>query len=119
MNLSSLDVPTIRAAGWAYRAYLKAKKDVAVNGLEGGDLPQVPKLPPQALRGVEGVLRRVEATCLVGALVRQAWFSAQGDPRDLIVGVTAPSSGFKAHAWLEGDPPCHEGFEELTRRSAR
>jgi hypothetical protein len=57
--------------------------------------------------------------CLPAAIVRQAWFAAHGAKRDLVVGVTAPSGGFEAHAWLDGDPPCHtERFEELLRRPA-
>jgi hypothetical protein len=50
--------------------------------------------------------------------VLQEWFAAQGSLRDIVIGVTAPNSDFQAHAWLEGDPPCHsEGFKELLRRS--
>ncbi|CAN5649373.1 hypothetical protein BH20ACT23_BH20ACT23_14520 [soil metagenome] len=57
------------------------------------------------------------ATCLERATVLQAWYAAQGQRRDLIIGVTAPQTGFRAHAWLDGDPPCHtEGFHELLRR---
>lgn len=33
----------------------------------------------------------------------QSWEASHGRGRDLIVGVTDPA-GFKAHAWLEGDP---------------
>jgi hypothetical protein len=47
-------------------------------------------------------LRRLN--CLESALVRQAWAAAQGEHRRLILGVTSPSDGFEAHAWLEGDP---------------
>jgi len=54
------------------------------------------------------------------ALVLQTWHAAQGQPRDLVIGVTPPGEDFKAHAWLDGDPPCeHEGFIELLRRPAR
>ena len=52
-------------------------------------------------------------------MISQAWLEAHGESRDIIIGVTRPSSGFRAHAWLDGDPPCHdEGFVELTRRPA-
>jgi hypothetical protein len=65
------------------------------------------------------VLRRGRYTCLVSATVRQAWYAAQGDRREVVIGVTAPREGFRAHAWLEGDAPCHEhSFEELLRRPA-
>jgi len=49
------------------------------------------------------VLRRRGESCLVRAVVLQAWEAAHGRRRDLIVGVTDPA-GFRAHAWLEGDP---------------
>jgi hypothetical protein len=59
------------------------------------------------------------ANCLVRASVRQAWYAAHGDLRDVVIGVTAPSGGFAAHAWLDGDAPCHsDGFHELLRRPA-
>jgi hypothetical protein len=83
-------------------------------------LPDTPRLPSSALRGVNAALRLGRSTCLVRGAVLQAWWLSQGEARDLIIGVTAPSKGFAAHAWLEGDPPCHsEGFEELSRLPAR
>jgi hypothetical protein len=52
-------------------------------------------------------------------MVLQAWDTAHGRCRDLVVGITAPGQGFRAHAWLDGDPPStSEGFRELHRRSA-
>jgi Transglutaminase-like superfamily len=39
----------------------------------------------------------------VKSIVLQAWEAAHGRRRDLVVGVT-DSAGFRAHAWLEGDP---------------
>jgi hypothetical protein len=83
-------------------------------------LPAAPELPNEAARGVYAVLRRRTDTCLVRSMVLQTWDAAHGRPRDLIVGVTSPSDGFQAHAWLEGDPPCEaEGFRELLRRPPR
>lgn len=78
-------------------------------------------VPDRALGGEWGLkaaLRLTRPNCLVRASVLQAWCSAHGDARDIVIGVTAPSAGFRAHAWLDGDPPCHSaGFVELTRRS--
>ncbi len=66
------------------------------------------------------MLRRMGVTCLIRAVVVQAWDEAHGRPRDLVVGVTAPSKGFQAHAWLEGDAACYQdGFSELLRRPPR
>lgn len=83
-------------------------------------LPPPPLLPERGRRGVVAVLRRTGASCLVRATVLQAWDLAHGRRRDVVIGVTAPSAGFRAHAWLDGDHPCHStGFEELTRLPAR
>jgi hypothetical protein len=66
------------------------------------------------------MMRLARPSCLVRARVLQAWYLAHGRVRDIVIGVTAPSAGFAAHAWLEGDPPCHsEGFTELMRQPAR
>jgi hypothetical protein len=112
-------VPNVRAALWALRALRVAKKELRSGVWESIKLPRPPPLPESAERAVEAVLRRSGATCLHRAIVRQAWFAAHGLRRDIVVGVTAPSAGFEAHAWLAGEPPCHsEGFEELLRRSA-
>lgn len=108
-----------RAAWWAARSIRRARA-IPVGSITAGALPVVPGLPLSARRGVSLSLRLAKASCLVRAIVLQAWWLAHGEERDLVIGVTAPSKGFKAHAWLEGDPPCHsEGFEELTRRPAR
>ena len=115
-----LDLPTLRAALWTFRAVGITRRQLDKRGLDALELPTVPRLPPEAGRAVGAVLRRRQATCLVSATVRQAWHAAQGHSRDLMIGVTTPGSGFHAHAWLEGDPPCHEdAFHELIRRPAK
>ena len=76
-----------------------------------------PRLPSSADLGVSAALRLSKEACLVQAAVRQQWLAAQGSPRDLVIGVRGTGPGIAAHAWLDGDPPCHsEGFEELLRR---
>jgi hypothetical protein len=79
-----------------------------------------PTLPATAVRGVEAVLRRSRPTCLQAALVRQRWLRAHGVLRDLVIGVTAPSEGFRSHAWLEdpAEPTPREQWHELTRLTA-
>ena len=62
--------------------------------------------------------RGVEPTCLERALVLQRWYLAQGRRKAVLVGVTAPSSGFKAHAWLEGEQASAGEFTELLRFEA-
>lgn len=49
--------------------------------------------------------------------VLQQWDASHGRPRDLVIGVTSPADGFRAHAWLEGEPAwLSAGFHELARR---
>ncbi len=115
------DLATLRAAWWAVRAEREARRKLAEHGLR--DMPAItppPALPARARRGVVSVMRRTGATCLIRAVVVQAWDEAHGLHRDLVVGVTSPGKGFQAHAWLDGDAACyHEGFSELLRRPSR
>jgi hypothetical protein len=91
--------------------------------------PPPPPLPAEAERGVRGALQHWRESCLVNAIVLQAWEAAHGRRRDLVIGITAPEA-FSAHAWLEGDPvPTADGgppdgftsptaFTQLLRRPA-
>ena len=109
----------VRAAWWTLRATAAVRRQLASGALDSVRLPPVPRVGAEAGRAVRAVLRRKSATCLETALVLQRWRASHGDERELVIGVTAPSKGFKAHAWLEGDPPCHdEGFHELVRRGS-
>ena len=120
MSPRRLTLPNVRAALWTLRALRIARRELRAGGWESIELPRAPRLPDSAERAVEAVLRRAGATCLPRAVVRQAWFVGQGSHRDIVVGVTAPTSGFEAHAWLAGEPPCHpEVYKELLRRSAK
>jgi len=117
--MSRVNRHTLRAAWWTLRALRSARRQLSDRPFDEIVLPPVPRLQAGAGRGVAAVLRRRSDTCLVRATVRQAWFGSQGMPRDLVIGVTAPQRGFKAHAWLDGDTPCHEDqFHELVRRPA-
>jgi transglutaminase superfamily protein len=115
------DLSTLRAVWWALRSSRRARRGLDRLGLEAAvTLPTVPAVPDDAGRGVYAILHRRANTCLVRSMVLQAWESAHGRDRDLIVGVTPPARGFEAHAWLEGDPPCPEpDFQELLRRPPR
>lgn len=117
--MKRVDVPTLRAAWWTMREVRRLDKSLSRSGITGAAVTSPPALPDEAGRGVAAVLRRRNDTCLVRALVLQAWHQSQGRSRDVIIGVTAPGDDFRAHAWLDGDDPCHwEGFTELTRRPA-
>ena len=114
------DRRNLRAAWWAWRAAGRTRRRLRSGGLDAAIAPAAPPLlPPEAVRGVHAVLRRRGETCLVRSIVMQAWLAAHGEARDLIVGVADPGDAFKAHAWLDGEPPHAEGpFHELLRRPA-
>lgn len=112
----ALDLASLRAAWWAARALRTARQALARGEVRNIELPGAPRLPASAMRGVEALLRRRRATCLERALVRQRWLIAHGEPRAIAIGVTAPSRGFTAHAWLVGeDDPQAFAYHELTR----
>jgi hypothetical protein len=109
----------VRAAWWGHRASRAAQTAARKGDLRIEVLPRVPEVPFTAEIGVKAALRFRKDACLVQAMVRQAWYAAHGENRDLVVGVTSPAQGFSAHAWLDGDPPCHSrGFHELLRYPA-
>jgi hypothetical protein len=113
------DPSALRAAAWAWWASVSVRRQLRACRLEDVRVPRPPAVPAAADRGVLAVLRRRRDTCLVQARVRQAWHAAHGDPRDLILGVTPPSTGFRAHAWLAGDAEDDAGdYTELSRRPA-
>jgi hypothetical protein len=108
----------LRAGWWAYRCLHDVRRHLAAGRAEVGLAP--PAVSAAAVRGVEAVLRRARPTCLEAALVRQRWLSAHGVRRDVVIGVTAPSEGFRAHAWLE-DPTvatANRPWHELKRLPA-
>jgi hypothetical protein len=90
------------------------------HGIEGIEVPTPPPLPDSAGRGVLAVLGRLDNTCLERCFVLQRWDAAHGREREVIIGVVGPSSEFKAHAWLEGEPDGVAGvYEELLRVAPR
>ena len=114
-----LSPQNLRSAWWTLRAVRRLRGQVGHEGLDAIRLPRVPAVSAEAEGGMNAVLRRTGATCLVRSFVRQAWYAEHGSRRDLVIGVTAPADGFEAHAWLEGDPPLHhQEFAELHRRPA-
>jgi hypothetical protein len=106
-----------RAVWWAQRAGRQARRDLSAGSLDSLMVLPPPPLPQGCRRWAVTVLRLRHDTCLVRSAVLQAWDAAHGRPRDLLIGVTAPGAGFKAHAWLEGEPAsASAGFAEFTRR---
>lgn len=110
----------LRAAWWTVRALRAARRALRTgDGLRPLSVSP-PALPAGADRGVEAVLRRVPATCLEVALVRQRWLVSQGITCDVVIGVTRPGDGFKAHAWIDRGGPSGDPlpWQELRRIAA-
>jgi hypothetical protein len=111
-----LDLPTLRAALWAQIALARARRMLRRRGIAEVSVGPPPSLPSAAGRGVLAVLRRRPHTCLERALVLQSWQAAQGDPREVVIGVARNDGAFAAHAWLAGEADEQESqFHELMR----
>jgi Transglutaminase-like superfamily len=109
-------IVTLRSALWAFRAAGAARRQLQRGGVGELRIPHAPAVSGASERGVWLGLHIRRATCLVRAAVRQRWYLDQGWPRTIVVGVTRPSNGFRAHAWLEGDSsPASENYHELLR----
>jgi hypothetical protein len=107
-----LDPAAVTGAVWALWAIRRTQRGLRRRPVTEA-APAIPRLPQGAGRGVHAVLRRREPSCLVRALVLQAWLRAAGERRDVIIGVTSAREDFRAHAWLEGERG--PGFVELRR----
>jgi Transglutaminase-like superfamily len=106
---------------WTLRTWWRVHRWLARGPGESGS-PPVTVVPvgggaAYSRRAAQLVLASCRATCLEIAHVRQARAAAAGLAVDVIVGVTAPASGFRAHAWLDGDR-VDPGFAELCRYPA-
>lgn len=118
--MKHLSPSIIRAALWAVRARSKAQRVVCGRGIGSPvDLPPAPPGTADASAAVTAVLARTRATCLVRSLVLQRWLADHGENVDVIIGVTPPSAGFRAHAWLDGHNASEaDGFTEIHRLPA-
>lgn len=114
---SRLHPVTLRAAWWTARSLRRTRRELRRRAVTDVRVAAPPRLPEGAARGVSAVLRRTSPTCLERALVLQRWLAEHGSARDVIIGVTAPSDGFAAHAWLDGEEHGHD-YAELTRLPA-
>lgn len=109
----------VSAAGWALRAAAAARRQLASGRVDEVALPPPPAGCTAAPRAARLALRLATRNCLVRSLVRQAWLSAAGERRDVVIGVRR-SPGFVAHAWIDGDPAEADGpYEELLRLPTR
>lgn len=110
------DLGTARAFLWAVRSLRLTRRRLA-GGITEVNLTCPPALDATARSAVSAALRWRHATCLESSLLRQRFDAAAGRERDVIVGVTGPATGFRAHAWLDGDPQRADDFHEITRFS--
>ncbi|MGF7238832.1 MAG: nucleotidyltransferase family protein [Frankia sp.] len=90
-----------RAVVWSARAGRLARRQLGRGPLHDIDLPAAPVGAGFAAVGTG--LRLSRASCLERSLVMQRWYAGREVRRELVVGVTAPVEGFRAHAWLAGD----------------
>jgi hypothetical protein len=105
-----------RAACWTLLALSRTRAQLRAGRLRDFALAPPPPLPTEAERGVHAVLRRRPNSCLERSLVLQSWLTAHGQQHDVVIGVQAPSNGFRAHAWLDGEAdPRSADFQELLR----
>ena len=109
------DLASLRAAVWALRALRTARSQLRRGSFEAVRVPAPPRVPESAGRGVNAVLRRLPHTCLERSLVWQRWIATFRPAPDVVVGVSGPSGGFHAHAWLDGEPDVEDDFHELLR----
>ena len=109
------DVTTLRAAMWTLVELERLRRALRRDGIGARAVRPPRRSPPAGARGVFGMLRRRNATCLERSLLLQAWYGAQGHRRDVVIGVTPPTTGFIAHAWLEGDAEAEGRYRELHR----
>ena len=114
-----LGLAEMRAARWADGALRDVRRELSNGPISPVVVAPVPELPARSRRGVDALLRIRRSTCLEAALVRQNWLAAQGDRRDVVIGVGAPADGFIAHAWLDGEEQAASSLHlsELTRLS--
>ncbi|MFF0153001.1 lasso peptide biosynthesis B2 protein [Micromonospora sp. NPDC005203] len=96
-------LPAVRAAVWTLRAVWSVRRQLTRQDLASVRLPTPPPGAAAHRSVVLGVLRRTEASCLQRSLVLQRWYAGQRIRRTVVIGVTAPSAGFHAHAWLDGE----------------
>ncbi|MFI0793942.1 lasso peptide biosynthesis protein [Micromonospora rubida] len=105
----------LAVVAWTLLACRRVRRQLARGGLDAVRLPAPPPGGTDTL--VRRVLGRGGGNCLESALVRQRWFAQRRVARTVVIGVSAPSAGFHAHAWLDGDPDPHRHeLAEILRR---
>ncbi|MFG1677280.1 lasso peptide biosynthesis B2 protein [Micromonospora sp. NPDC049282] len=105
-----------RVLVWTVRARRRVRRQLVQGGMDAVWPPAPPVGGASDRTVVVRALHRAGANCLERSLVLQRWDARQRTSRTLVIGVTAPSAGFHAHAWLDGDPDPHRAeMTELLR----
>jgi hypothetical protein len=106
----------VRAGIWTLRCLGRCRRQLPKRDPQDVVLPSSAAIGLTGARALRTLLRDREDKCLSNALVVQAWRSDHGDYVDVVIGVTAPSSGFSAHAWLaDAAEAASGGHQEIHR----
>lgn len=112
-RLKDLKVSKLRLLMWALVVRVQARRVIDARGVNDLHILRAPVLGEEQARRVQIVMDRTRARCLVRSIVMQRYLADNGVVRDLVIGTTAPSAGFRAHAWLDGESA--EGCTEMLR----
>lgn len=94
----------LRAGLWTLRCLAQCRRQLGRRDVREVVLPLSHSIDRSGARAVNRMLRGRQNRCLPDALIAQAWRADHGQEVDVIIGVTAPSAGFTAHAWLADAP---------------
>lgn len=98
-----------RLVAWTLVAAIKVSGQVRRSAVRRVTLRPAPRVGVQHVSKVDAVLSATRMTCLRRSLVVQRFLLDNGEPVDLLIGTTAPSQGFRAHAWLDRPVEEHQG----------
>jgi hypothetical protein len=110
----------LRAGVWTLRCLARCRRQLGRRDVREVVLPSSHRIDRRGARAVNRLLRGRQNRCLPDALIAQAWRADHGDVVDVVIGVTAPSAGFTAHAWLADAPEAASlGHAAIFRLSPR
>ncbi len=103
---------------WSVRMVGRVRKQLPQRPFSEVVLSTPPALDVRSRSAMNAGLRLRRASCLERALLRQRFDAANGVQRTLIIAVTSPADGFRAHSWLEGDRQQDTSMREIVRHPA-
>jgi hypothetical protein len=90
----------LRVLLWTLAVRVVVRRQLGRSGLQRITLPRAPRVGAAHAGKVDRVLTATRTTCLTRSIVMQRFLADNGDEIDILIGATAPSAGFRAHAWL-------------------